>query len=565
MVALKFFSPQAQEALDLAKRVVGDEGELTVGVLMAALLESAAGRDYLIGEGLLISEFERVGVVVRGEALPDVAEKREPDTSWRASPERAEVVKALSSYGRMLTEGDPPRKSVVEMDVEMRRLQKTLVKRKRCNLIVTGHPGTGKTALVYEFARRLLINDESIDPRLRDRDIFELSPSFLRAGAAVVGAYDERVSALIKTLEAHPKVIIFVDEVHSPLSSGMHERGPFTEANEAFKQALGKGTITMIGATTIAEYRYHIAPDEALERRFGLLKIGPPTRDGTISILEMRRPRLEAHYAPLRVPDAMLEKAVDLTDDHLVTRYQPDKAIQILDEACALMSIDNREAEELTETALVEALEDTIGHGLVRPETLTVEGVLAHLKEKIVGQDEALGKIAESCVAGLSADWGKKDKPQGFYFFCGPTGVGKTETALQLSKLLGAGREALLRIDCNTLAGGGIDAIGVIANQLLGGAPRLPRLLTGGVPGPQHRLHRLRPPHQGRHRDHPATATRRPTRQRRDAGFRLQLGSGDRRPPGGPVAAPVRGASPSSDPGAVLVQPVHEMTKLVLG
>jgi len=514
-MALKFFSPEAQEALDLAKRVVGGDAELTADVLMAAvytigdmsedlpelapylkapktrrrkvpeevdvadtlrpvfefladddfvtidelmgaLLASGAGRDYLIGAGLPIRDFERV----------------------------KEIVEALSAYGRMLTDGKPPRKSVVEMGAQMRRLQKTLVKMKRHNLIVTGHPGTGKTALIYEFARLLLLQDESIDPRLRDRDLFELSPSFLRAGAGVVGEYDERVSSLIKILEAHPKVIMFVDEVHSLLSSGMHERGPFSEANQAFKQALGRGSITLLGATTIAEYRHHIAPDRALERRFGLLKIDPPTRDATIRILKTRRPRLEAHYAPLKVSDDVLEKAVDLTDDYLVTRFQPDKAIQILDEACALMSIDDPTAEELTEEMLVEALEDSIGHGLVRPEALTIDGVLEHLKKKIVGQDPALDRIAQSFVAGLSAGWGKKNQPQGIYFFCGPTGVGKTETALQIAKLLGAvgktetalqiakllgaGRKALLRIDCNTIAGRGVDAKGPITNQLLG-------------------------------------------------------------------------------------------------
>jgi len=126
------------------------------------------------------------------------------------------------------------------MDTQLRRLQKSLVKMKRRNVIIIGPAGTGKTALVYEFARRLADGHPAIAPMLRDRDIFELSPSFLRAGAGVVGAYDERVSSLIKLLEAHPKIIMFVDEIHSLLQSGMHERGPFTEANEAFKQALGR-------------------------------------------------------------------------------------------------------------------------------------------------------------------------------------------------------------------------------------------------------------------------------------------------------------------------------------
>ncbi len=526
-MGLDFFSPEAQEALDLAKRVVGDDGELTVDVLMAAayhtadmedelpelatylprpktrrrrvpsavtvahelrpifeqlshdefvtvdelmaaLIESDTGGKYLIGAGLPIRDLERAREIMAGQALPDGADRNEADESWRTSPERAELITALASYGRMLTEGEPAAKGVVEMDVPMRRLQKTLLKMKRRNLLVVGHPGTGKTALIHEFARGLLVGDPTVDSRLRDHDVFELSPSFLRAGAGVVGEYDARVSSLIKILEAHPKVIVFVDEVHSLLSSAMHQRGPFSEANEAFKQALGRGTITMIGATTIAEYRHHIAPDRALERRFSLLKIDPPSRDATIRILQARRPRLEAHYSPIRVSDPMLEKAVDLTDDYLVTRFQPDKAIQILDEACALTSIDDPHATELPEAALVEALEDTIGHGLVRPEALTVAGVVSHLQGTIVGQDEALHAIARSFVAGLSIGWSKKEEPQGTFFFCGPTGVGKTETAIQLAKLLGAGREALLRIDCNTIAGRGVDAKGVITNQLLG-------------------------------------------------------------------------------------------------
>ncbi|MBU1492787.1 MAG: hypothetical protein KJ956_02330, partial [Actinobacteria bacterium] len=227
-MALDFFSPEAQQALDLAKRVVGDDGELTAGLLMAAayaigemsdglpelaaylpepktrrravpeavtvaadlrpvfeflsrddfvtldelmaaVVESDSGRSYLIGAGMPIGDFERVKDIVKGNALPSGDAPVMAETGWRASPERAEVLEALSSFGRMLTEGTPPHKSVVEMDTEMCRLQKTLLKMKRRNLIVTGQPGTGKTALVYEFARRLLIGDPSIDPRLRSR------------------------------------------------------------------------------------------------------------------------------------------------------------------------------------------------------------------------------------------------------------------------------------------------------------------------------------------------------------------------------------------------------------
>jgi ATP-dependent Clp protease ATP-binding subunit ClpA len=526
LAALKFFSPEAQQALDLAKRATEEGGELTAGVLMAAayavgemgdelpelaqylpppkarrrevpdavnvahelrpilkqlsqddfvtidelmaaLLESDAGARYLGGAGLTAPALEHARSVVRGRVLP--ARAAQPaGGEWRSSEERTELFKALSSFGRPLTDGSLEASSIVQMDQQLRRLQKTLVKMKRRNVIVIGPAGSGKTALVYEFARRLAEGHPSIAPMLRDRDIFELSPTFLRAGAGVVGAYDERVSALIKLLEGHPKVTLFVDEIHSLLQSGMHERGPFTDANEAFKQALGRGSISIIGATTTAEYRHYIAPDEALVRRFGILKIEPPTRDETIQILQARRPRLQAHYSSLTIPDGVLTRAVDLTDEHLPTRFQPDKAIQLLDEACALMTVGQDQGSVLTEGALVEALEDTIGHGLVRPEALTVETVVDALKSGIVAQDAALRQVAESFVAGLAEGWRRREGPQGVFLFGGPTGVGKTETAKQLARLLGGGREALLRVDCNTLAGRGLDAKGVIANQLLG-------------------------------------------------------------------------------------------------
>ncbi len=524
-MALKFFSPEAQQALDLAKSATEKGAPLTVDLLLAAtytvgemsaelpdlapylpaprkarrvpesvsvepglrpvfqflsqddyvtldelmiaLLDSKAGKEFLRAAGLPEPALRKARAVVGGRSLPE-SSRVPADSGWRTSPDRGQVLEALASYGRILTDGSLESSSIVQMDKQLRRLQKSLVKMKRRNVIVIGPAGTGKTALVYEFARRLADGHSSVAPMLRDRDIFELSPSFLRAGAGVVGEYDKRVAALIKLLEVHPKIIMFVDEIHSLLQSGMHERGPFTEANEAFKQALGRGSISIIGATTTAEYRHYIAPDEALVRRFGLLKIEPPTREETIKILEARIPRLEAHYAPIRIPPETAVRAVDLTDSHLPTRFQPDKAIQLLDDACALMTVGDNRGDVLSQAELVEALEDTIGHGLVRPEALTLKTVEDFLKSAIVGQDAAIGQIARSFVAGLAEGWGRTEGPQGAFLFGGPTGVGKTETAKQLAKLLGAGREALLRVDCNTLAGRGIDAKGVIANQLLG-------------------------------------------------------------------------------------------------
>jgi len=436
--------------------------EVSVNQLLTAVVDSQAGREFLLAKGLPEAELEQV---VAALAAVDAAQ-------WRTSPQRREAIEALSSFGRMLTEGEPPKKGVMRMDRYVRALQKNLLKMRRASVIVIGQPGTGKTALVHEFARMIIEEDPAIVPSLRDRDVFELSPSFLRAGASMVGQYDERVSTLLKALEANPKVILFVDEVHSLLSSSMHERGPFSEANESFKTAVGRGAVSLIGATTLAEYRHYIAPDGALARRFGLIKIDPPTVDETVVILQGRVSQYRRHYAPLRIPDAILGETVQITEDLLPERFQPDKSLDLLDEACALATMTTPPLEEVTEEALLQSVEDALGHSVVKPGTLKEAEVLQQLKAEIVGQDVALATIARGFVAGMSEDWLKHDGPRRVLFFCGPTGVGKTETARILAKILGGGpREAMLRIDCNTLQGSGYEDAGPILNRLLGVPP----------------------------------------------------------------------------------------------
>jgi ATP-dependent Clp protease ATP-binding subunit ClpA len=441
---------------------LSQSSDVTVSQLLVSVLVSSAGRDCLLSRGLPEADLDKaVAALVAVEAL-----------EWKSSTQRREAIEALASMGRMLTVGEPPKKGAMRMDRYVRALQKNLLKMRRPSVIVVGQPGTGKTALVYEFARMILEDDPRIVASLRDRDVFELSPSFLRAGASMVGQYDERVATLLKVLEANPKVILFVDEVHSLLSSGMHERGPFSDANEAFKTAVGRGAISLIGATTLAEYRHYIAPDGALARRFGLIRIDPPTVDETVAILEGRAPQYRRHYAPLRIPDAVLRETVQITDDLLPERFQPDKSLDLLDEACALATMTTPPLEEVTEEALLQSVEDALGHSVVKPGTLDEKTVLKQLTSEIVGQDARMAAIARGFVAGMSKDWLKHDGPRRIFFFCGPTGVGKTETARILARILGGGaREALLRIDCNTLQGSGYDDAGPIQNRLLGVPP----------------------------------------------------------------------------------------------
>jgi len=429
--------------------------------LFLAMFDSAAATSYLTGHGMADAELSQV----RARLLPEAPVGL---PAWRGSSERNELVERLSPWGRMLTVTQPAAKGVMQMDTHLRSLQKNLLKMRRPNALIIGQPGTGKTALVYEFARLMIEQDPKIAPALLDRDVFELSVSLFRAGAGMVGEYEKRVGELIRIFEEHPQVILFVDEIHSMLQSGIHESGPFSQGDQAFKQAIGRGGFSLIGATTIAEYSHYIQPDGALARRFGLLRIEPPTPTEALEIVRGRVEQYRAHYAPLRIPDEILDKTVDLSESLLLTRFQPDKSLDVLDEACAVCIMEDPPLEEVTEAVLMEAIEDEIGHSVIKPGTLTAESVFDRLHETILGQDEALDAISRGFVSGLAENWLRHEGPRRIFFFCGPTGTGKTETARQLAKLLGGGREAMLRIDCNTLQGSGAEDPGPIINRLLG-------------------------------------------------------------------------------------------------
>jgi ATP-dependent Clp protease ATP-binding subunit ClpA len=512
----------ARRALDLAKRAVPADGELDFGLLMAALCHGTA-----LKERLPADLAERLPVVPAGEGtVPDtvaVATDLQPvirslkeqgrrlnpellfkalldspagqkylhelgvdtndlralseelargvavDPGWRGTTARREAMAALGSYGRMLTAVDLPDHGVYGMDEAIASLVHTLSRWRSRNAIVTGHPGTGKSAVIYEFARRLVQAPGQFPPRLCDADVFELSPSFLRSGASVMGQYDERVKALLQVLEANPKIILFVDEIHSLFQSGVHERGPYTDANESFKGRLGRGEITCIGCTTIAEYRHYIAPDQALARRFTEIRLDPPTSEATLKILRKRLPRMEEYFAPLKVPDAILSRAVQLTEEYLPSRFQPEKSLRLIDEACAYCMTTKPPLREVTDESLWQALEDITGHRVLRGESLTEAALYEQLRERIIGQDDAMHTVTRAVIAGLG-NWGKHAAPRSVLLFCGPTGVGKTETAVLLSRIVGGSNEALLRVNCNTLQSSGRD-LGPVLNVLLGPPP----------------------------------------------------------------------------------------------
>lgn len=525
-------TPDAQAALDLAKRVMGPGAELDAGLLLAALYHGGALREQLpqylaayldrprplradspeqvaVAEDLkpILARFTKLGppatsldlfrdlarsvpgqafLAAKGmpaheltgllETLDGLSASENPAPSqpptWQISPKRRAAIDTLGSFGRMLTASEPPQRGVHRggsLDRAIHGLVVALSAFKNRSAVLVGAPGTGKSAAVYELARRLYRGDASLPVHLRDLDLFELSPIFLRSGASMVGQYEERVKTLLQTLEANPKIVLFVDEIHSLLRGGLNGHDPFSDANEALKAPLAAGRIACIGCTTPAEYHRDIEPDRAMRDRFQFIRLDEPGIAETLAILEAKRPLMETYFAPLRLPGAILERIVDLAGQYLTDRAQPRKSLQLLDRACATAVTRDPPLVELTEEAVWQALEDIIGHSPARTATLTEADLFARLRARILGQDETLRGIARAFLAGIGG-WAKHDGPRGVWFFAGPTGVGKTETALLLAQILGGDREALVRIDCNTLQGAGHDSTAA-TNVLLGPPP----------------------------------------------------------------------------------------------
>eukprot|EP00941_MAST-03F_sp_MAST-3F-sp1_P004132 g4132.t1 len=270
----------------------------------------------------------------------------ERKTSSSSGPNADEEFFALESYAydlvSMAEEGslDP----IVGRDVEIRRVVQVLSRKKKNNPVLVGEPGVGKTALVEGLAHRIVKGD--VPTPLLGARLFVLDLAALVAGASARGQFEARLKAVIAEAESAEKVILFIDEVHGLIGGG--GSGSMDAAN-LLKPALARGNLRVIGATTIAEYRKYIEKDKAFERRFQKVQVDEPDVEATIAILRGLRERYEVHHR-VRILDASLVAAASLADRYIGERFNPDKAIDLIDEACAKVRVQlDSQPEELDE------------------------------------------------------------------------------------------------------------------------------------------------------------------------------------------------------------------------
>lgn len=377
-----------------------------------------------------------------GTARPPPLESLSIPELRREEPARAPAVplQELSALARELTAEDRPL-PFVGREKEIENLISILLKCFRPNPLILGDPGVGKTALVEGLAQR--IREGRVPDRLKQCRVFELRVSDLFAGTGLAGSFEERMKNAVAELEAHPEIILFLDEVHQLA----RQDRPSSNPADILKPALSRGRFRCIGATTSADYYRVMRNDEALVRRFHVLRLDPPDRGETLVILKGLRPAMERHYG-IRITDAALEAAVSCAESFFPQRRFPDKAIDVVDQSCSEAA---RQSQAEVSAAHVR---DTVARVagvpfLAREEALAeqLDHLEERLREKIVGQDEAVRAVANTvrlCKRGLDL---RPERPDGVFLFTGPTGVGKTALAEALAETLTGTRDLLIRVN----------------------------------------------------------------------------------------------------------------------
>ncbi|MFJ8487567.1 ATP-dependent Clp protease ATP-binding subunit [Streptomyces sp. NPDC094038] len=478
-------TPAAKRALLDAYQISRAEGASYIGPehllrALAANPESAAGR--ALGE----SGWEPTRMPSEG-----AAERKKPSTT-----------PTVDEYGRDLTEDaragrlDP----VIGRDEEVEQTIEVLSRRSKNNPVLIGDPGVGKTAIVEGIAQRIVAGE--VPKTLEGKRLVSLDLAGMVAGTKYRGEFEERLKKLLDEVREHGnELVLFLDELHTVVGAGGGGDGSL-DAGNILKPALARGELHLIGATTVDEYRKHIEKDAALERRFAPILVGEPTVDDTIEILRGLRDRYEAHHQ-VRITDEAVVAAAELSDRYITSRFLPDKAIDLMDQAAARVRLrsktpptDTRDIEDrvaalnrekdqavadeeyerakelrdrikateaeleqagtadehapkVTAEDIAEVVSRTTGipvAELTEEERERLMKLEEHLHERVVGQDEAITAVARA-VRRARAGMSDPNRPVGSFLFLGPTGVGKTELARALAAALFGDESRMIRLD----------------------------------------------------------------------------------------------------------------------
>jgi ATP-dependent Clp protease ATP-binding subunit ClpA len=326
---------------------------------------------------------------------------------------------------------------LIGRDHEVERTIQVLCRRTKNNPLYVGDPGVGKTALAEGLARRIVTGD--VPHVLSDAQIFSLDMGALLAGTRYRGDFEERVKAVLQELEQLDHAILFIDEIHTVIGAGATSGGAM-DASNLLKPALQSGTLRCIGSTTYKEYRNHFEKDRALVRRFQKIDVTEPTVEDAVKILRGLKPHYEKHHR-VKFTNEAIRSAVELSAKYISDRKLPDKAIDVIDEVgAAQMLLPDSKRRKTVGVKEVENIVAKIARippkSVSKDDRAALQNLERDLKTMVFGQDQAIEALS-SAIKLSRAGLREPEKPIGNYLFSGPTGVGKTEVAKQLSRSLG--------------------------------------------------------------------------------------------------------------------------------
>jgi ATP-dependent Clp protease ATP-binding subunit ClpA len=327
---------------------------------------------------------------------------------------------------------------LIGRDTEIKRTIHVLCRRRKNNPVYVGEPGVGKTAIAEGLA--LKIQRGEVPNALQGAEVYALDMGALLAGTKYRGQFEQRLKAVIKELQEKPGVILFIDEIHTIVKAGAVEGGSM-DASNILKPALASGELRCIGSTTYPEYKASFERDKALGRRFQKIEVHEPTIPDTIEILQGLKRYYEAHHG-VTYDDEAIVAAAELAGKHINDRFLPDKAIDVMDEAGAAVKL-MEEAERPDRRVTSHDIEQVVAStAKIPPKSVShsdkerLQSLEQELKAVLYGQSHAIEQVVRAIKLSRSG-LGNPTKPVGSFLFAGPTGVGKTELAKQLARVLG--------------------------------------------------------------------------------------------------------------------------------
>ncbi|WP_448374457.1 ATP-dependent Clp protease ATP-binding subunit [Fervidobacterium sp.] len=427
-----YVTPDTTKVINEAKREAKRMGDEKVGT------------DHLLLAMAIVPETTTYRLLARHGVTQDKLYSAIKELRMKRTYSEEENIDVLAKFTENLTEmaKNGQLMPVIGRENEVNRMVEILGRKMKNNPVLIGDPGVGKTAIVEGLAQRIVSGN--VPDFLKSKTVLKLDLARLVAGTKFRGEFEERLKKLIDMLKKRTDVILFIDELHTVVGAGAAEGA--LDAGNILKPELARGTLRVIGATTVEEYRKHIERDKALARRFQVIFVSEPTVDETIEILKGLKPKFEEFHG-VKITDKAIEAAAKLSSKYITDRFMPDKAVDLIDEAAARAKIDR--VEEIGEEEIAKVVERWTGipvGKIMGDEKEKIKNLEKLIHEKFVDQEEAV-RVVSNAIKMSRAGIRNPKRPLGVFLFLGPTGVGKTELAKRLADVLFGSEKALIRID----------------------------------------------------------------------------------------------------------------------